>query len=183
MSIASHDPSLRVAYFYCSIGDSASQTPVNVLGSIVAQLSGSDPSILSNIRSVYNQIPRSQAHRFPAEISLLEDSIIQCSSRARRTIVLVDAVNESHDMEHIERSLLRLASLAQNIRVVVTTTATMIPRQDANAMIMNINAEKMRGDIDAFIKHRLGHDEVLESLPPHFKAEIEATLLKSANGS
>ncbi|KAJ5594186.1 uncharacterized protein N7459_000394 [Penicillium hispanicum] len=182
-SMASHDPSLCVAYFYCSIGSTASQVSANVLGSLVAQLSGANPSILKPIWSIYNQIPKSQAHRFPIEIAALEDIIIECASGMRQLVILVDAVNESHDSERIQQSLLRLANISTNIRVVLTTTATMFPPKHANALELRINAEMMRGDIDAFIDYQLEHSDTLRNLPSKFKAEIDTTLLRNADGS
>lgn len=181
--LTSHGSSLCVAYFYCSIGNTASQVSENVLGSLVAQLSGANPSILNHIRAVYNQTPTNQAHRSPIDIGALEKSIIQCSSGEKQVVILVDAVNESQNMENIERSLLRLAKSSRNIRVVVTTTTTMISAKHDDALKINISAKMMRGDIAAFIGDRLEQDDILRNLPPKFKDDIEKALLDNADGS
>ena len=170
-----------MAYFYCTIGDHASQVARNVLGSLVAQLSGADPSILDDIRSTYNKVPKSQAHRFPVEISTLEAAIVNCASRKTQVVLLVDAVNESNDMDLIEESLVRLANSCSNIRVVITTTNTLVSRHHSGS-VLNISRE-VRGDIDIFIRWRLSTDETLRSLSPKFQSEIEKTLLRNADSS
>lgn len=171
-----------VAYFYCTIGDHASQVARNVLGSLVAQLSGTDPSILSDIRFTYNKVPRSQAHRFPIETSVLEAAIVKCASKKSQIVLLVDAVNESRDMNLIEESLVRLANSCPNIRVLITTTNVPSSTKIDGVSVRNISQE-MKGDINIFIQWRLETDEILKNLTPQFKSEIETTLLRNADGS
>lgn len=171
-----------LAYFYCTISDFGSQNARNVLGSLVAQLSGTVPSVLDEIRTVYKKGPKNQAHRFPIELSVLEAAILKSASEKTKVVLLVDAINESHDMQLLEASLLRLASLSMNIRVLITTTSTMSSIKHHNASVLNISG-KSRGDIGTFIKYRLETDDTLRTLAPEFQAEIECTLLRNADGS
>ncbi|KAJ5920404.1 hypothetical protein N7516_011262 [Penicillium verrucosum] len=181
-SMVSQGQSMYLAYFYCTISDFSSQNARNVLGSLVAQLSGTIPSILDEIRSVYNKGPKSQAHRFPIELSVLEAAILKSASEKTKVVLLVDAINESHDMKLLEASLLRLASLSTNIRVLITTTSAMSSIKHPNASVLNIIG-KSRGDIGTFIKYRLETDDTLRTLTPEFQADIEVTLLRNADGS
>lgn len=171
-----------VAYFYCTISDFASQNARNVLGSLVAQLSVTVPSILDEIRAVYKKGPKNQAHRFPIELSVLEAAIAKAASEKTKIVLLVDAINESHDMQLLEASLLKLSSLSTNIRVLITTTSTMSSIKHPDAFVLNISG-KSRGDIGTFIKYRLQTDNTLRNLAPEFQAEIEYTLLRNADGS
>ncbi|EKV20000.1 Ankyrin repeat-containing domain [Penicillium digitatum] len=180
--MASQGQSMCVAYFYCTISDFASQNARNVLGSLVAQLSSTIPSILDEIRSVYKKGPKNQAHRFPIELSVLEAAIATSASEKTKIVLLVDAINESHDMQLLEASLLRLASLSTNIRVLLTTTSTMSSIKHPYVYVLNISG-KSRGDIGTFVKHRLQTDSTLRNLAPEFQAEIEFTLLRNADGS
>ncbi|KAJ5918080.1 hypothetical protein N7454_010455 [Penicillium verhagenii] len=181
ISMASYDESINFAYFYCTIGNSASQILANVLGSIVAQLSGKDDFILDNIRQIYHGIPKSQAHKRTIDTTALEDAIIKSASGKTKIIVLVDAINESHDIRDIEISLLKLASLSPNIRIMITTTLTMVYPGDVEWL--SINAEMMAGDIKAYIDHRLEYDTALKDRKPEFKSEIRKTLADNADGS
>lgn len=178
----SQGQSMCLAYFYCTISDFGSQNARNVLGSLVAQLSGTIPSILDDIRSVYNKGPKNQAHRFPIELSVLEAAILKSASEKTKVVLLVDAINESHDMQLLEASLLRLASLSTNIRVLITTTSSMGSTKHPNASVLNISG-KSRGDIGTFIKYRLETDDTLRTLAPEFQEDIEFTLLQNADGS
>ncbi|KAJ5509434.1 hypothetical protein N7527_011577 [Penicillium freii] len=181
-SMVSQGQSMCLAYFYCTISDFGSQNARNVLGSLVAQLSGIIPSILDEIRSVYNKGPKNQAHRFPIELSVLEAAILKSASEKTKIVLLVDAINESHDMQLLETSLLRLASLSTNIRVLITTTSAINSIKHPNASVLNISG-KSRGDIGTFIKYRLETDDTLRTLTPEFQADIEFALLHNADGS
>ncbi|KAJ5092536.1 hypothetical protein NUU61_007406 [Penicillium alfredii] len=180
-SSADPDSSFSLAYFYCAFGDTASQDLVNILGSLVAQLSSSMPSILDSIRPIYNDTPKSQTHRHPIDINILEDAIIRHSSGSRQVVLLIDAINESLHAERIKRSLLRLASLSTNLRIVITSTTDVISSIHATAV--NMNAEVIRNDIEAFIHHRFKQDETLGHLSAALKEEISTTLLSEADGS
>lgn len=179
--MAPHDSNLCFAYFYCTISNTASQAPVNILGSLVAQLARSNPGILEDIRSLYDKIPKTQTHSQPVDFSALEDAIIRHSNGQSRVVILVDASNESPEVEHIEKSLLYLARLSLNIRILVTTTSTRASSKEAN--FLNIRAETMEEDIKTFIQYRLEHDNTLRNLTPKLQAEIAETLLKDADGS
>lgn len=181
--MASRDPTLCFAYFYCSITNDASQVPRNILGSLIAQLSGTDPSILDDIKPVYEKTAKTHAHRQPVELSALENAIVRVAGGKTNVIILIDAVNESQEREQVERSLLRIASLASNIHILATTTALVTTRPPKQAKMLNISAEMMRGDIERFIQYRLCNDDTLRSLPLKLKAEIERTLLYNADGS
>ncbi|GLI75512.1 hypothetical protein PoHVEF18_003768 [Penicillium ochrochloron] len=179
--MAPHDSNLCFAYFYCTISNTASQASVNILGSLVAQLARSNPGILEDIRSLYDKIPKTQTHSQPVDFSALEDAIIRHSNGQSRVVILVDAPNESPEAEHIEKSLLYLARLSLNIRILVTTTSTRASSKEAN--FLNIRAETMEEDIKTFIQYRLEHDNTLRNLTPKLQAEIAETLLKGADGS
>ncbi|KAJ5153107.1 uncharacterized protein N7482_009585 [Penicillium canariense] len=180
-SMVSRDPNLCFAYFYCTISNTASQAAVNILGSLVAQLSVSNPAILGNIRSLYQKTPETQTHRLPINISALEDAIIKHSSEHSQAVIIVDALNESSETELIESSLLKLARLSPNIRILVTTTSTRASSKEVK--FLNIKAQTMRDDIKTFIQYRLEHDKTLRNLTPGLQAEIAETLLKNADGS
>lgn len=181
--MASRDPTFCFAYFYCSITNDASQVPKNILGSLIAQLSGADTSILDDIKAVYGKTAQTHAHRQPVELSVLENAIIKLASGKANVIILIDAVNESQEREHVERSLLKLASLALNIHILATTTALVTTKPPKQAKMLNVSAQMMKGDIERFIQYRLCHDDTLKSLPLNLKAEIERTLLFNADGS
>lgn len=132
---------------------------------------------------MYDNVAQNQAHRQPIEMAALENAIVKCASETKTVLLLIDAMNESCEMDNAERLLLKLAKMSPNIRILVTTTAigtSMLPQY---TKALNISAEMMRSDIHTFIKHRMNQEDTLKSLPPKLKAEIERTLLNNANGS
>jgi hypothetical protein len=182
LTTASQDSTLRFAYFYCTISDTASQDPRNILGSLVAQLSGYDLSILDEVRRMHNNVSQNQAHRQPIDLTALDDAIVKCTSGTKPVLLLIDAINESCETVNIERLLSTLANRSPNIRILVTTTSVRTSNLPY-AKTLNVSAEMMRNDIYAFIQHRLNQDDTLKSLSAKLKAEIERTLLSKADGS
>lgn len=183
LTLVSQDSALYFAYFYVTIGDTASQDPRNILGSLVAQLSGYEPWILEDIRQLYNSVAQNQTHRQPIEISALENAVVKIASGTKPVFLLVDAINESSELALVEPLLLRLADLTPNLRILVTTTAVSTSALPEYAKTLNVSAGMMRNDIDTYIQHRFKQDETLKSLPLKLKAEIERTLLHKADGS
>ncbi|KAJ6111824.1 hypothetical protein N7523_007885 [Penicillium sp. IBT 18751x] len=183
LTVASQDSALCFAYFYVTIGDTASQDPRNILGSLVAQLSGYEPQILDEIRHLYESTAQNKTHRQPVDISALENAVVKCASGAKPVLLLVDAINESSEVDVVEPLLLRLANSSPNLRILVTTTAVSTTVLPEYARTLNVSAQMMRRDIDTFIKHRFEQDETLKSLPRKLKAEVEETLLYKADGS
>lgn len=132
---------------------------------------------------MYDSVAQNQAHRQPIEMAALENAIVKCASETRTVLLLIDAINESSEVDNAERMLLELAKMSPNIRILVTTTAIGAPKLPQYAEAINISAEMMRSDINAFIKHRMNEEDTLKGLPLKLKAEIERTLLNNANGS
>lgn len=172
---------LAHAYFYCTFSDTASQEPVYVLGSLVVQLSSIIPRILDDIRPLYEEVPRNQGHRHPINLATLEDAIIKHSSGKSQVVLLIDAINESPHTERLKASVLRLADLSTNLRILVTSTADMVSANHTNTV--NMDAFVIRDDIDAFIHHRLDENETLCNLNSLQKDEIRSTLTSEADGS
>lgn len=180
-SMASKGEEFNFAYFYCTFGDTASQDPLNILGSFVAQLSESMPSILDTIWPLYEENAKNKAHRHPVDISALEDAIIKATFGEKPIVLLIDAINESSYLEDINRSLLKLSSQSSNIRILVTGTAEVIP--DGHATTINMNTSIIRDDIYTFVNYRLEIDDKLRNLSAKLKNEIWQTLVKGADGS
>ncbi|KAJ5118756.1 hypothetical protein N7448_010464 [Penicillium atrosanguineum] len=183
LTLASQHTALYFAYFYVTIGDTASQDPRNILGSLVAQLSVYEPLMLDEIRHLFKSVAQNKAHRQPIEISALENAVVKCASGTKPVLLLVDAINESSELDLVEPLLLRLAKISPNLRILVTTTAVSTSTLPEYAKTLNVGAGMMREDIDTFIQHRFKQDETLKSLPRKLKAEIEKTLLYKADGS
>ncbi|GAD91601.1 hypothetical protein PVAR5_0174 [Paecilomyces variotii No. 5] len=181
MSMSSSDQEFAFAYFYCTFGDTASQDPVNILGSFVVQLSEAIPSILETIWPLYEKATKLNAHTSPIDITSVEDAIIKHASGPRRVVLFVDAMNESAHMENIKCSLLRLSDLSPHIRILVTGTTDVFTAEHAS--IINMNGVIIRSDIHSFVRSGLQQDETLRNLSPKLKEQILAAIVEGADGS
>ncbi|KAL1886818.1 hypothetical protein Plec18167_000753 [Paecilomyces lecythidis] len=181
MSMSSSDQEFTFAYFYCTFGDTASQDTVNILGSFVAQLSETNPSILEATWPLYEKATKLNAHTSPIDITPVEDAIVKHASGSRRVILLVDAINESAHMENIKCSLLRLSDLASNLRILVTGTTDVFSLEHAS--IVNMNGIIVKSDIHSFVQSELQQNETLRNLSPKTKEQILATIVEGADGS
>jgi len=180
-----NEPDVCLAYFYCAFGNTSSQDPVNIFGSLIAQLSFMMPSMLDSIRPIFDEI-RGQAHRHPIELPLLEESIIKHSSGERRVLILIDAINESAHMTKIISSLLRLAEQLKNLRILVTSTADAASLREicpTRAKIVDMNPDIVQYDIETFVDQRLEKDGTLSNVSGNLKSDIRRALLKDAVGS
>lgn len=136
--------------------------------------------MLDSFRPIFAKT-RSQAHRPPVELSLLEESIIKHSSGKRRVLIFIDAINESAHMSSIISSLLKLTEQSTNLRVLVTSTADVASLREicpTRAKIVDINPQH---DIEAFVDQRLAKDETLRNVSTQLKDDIRRTLLKDAD--
>ncbi|RAK73166.1 uncharacterized protein BO72DRAFT_531283 [Aspergillus fijiensis CBS 313.89] len=179
-AISVKDPSIVFAYFYCRFSDANFQNPANILGSLVAQISESVPSILDNIRPFF-EATEPHLHRQPIDMSAVAAAIINCTPNGRRAILLIDAINESASYEELIRSLLNISELTPNLRIFVTGTNDMIP--ESHARIIHMSSGIIRDDIDTFVRFRLQHDSTLRNLSSRLQAQVWEALMEGADGS
>ena len=172
-------------YFYCTFDNATSHQPVNILGSIVAQLSHSMPSILDNIRPIFEKAKGNKLQQ-PIELSILEAAIIKESTASNDALILIDAINESTHTSAIISCLHRLMERSEKLRILVTTTtdAGSLRAQDpSRVIILEMHPEIVRQDIEAFVEYRLQSDESLRYISEELKSDIRETLLINADGS
>ncbi|PYH42439.1 ankyrin repeat domain-containing protein [Aspergillus saccharolyticus JOP 1030-1] len=180
VALSAKDNNLIFAYFYCKFGDAAFQEPVNILGSLVVQLSTWDPSVLETIWPLYEATAKSHLHRQPIAISALEDALIKHTFDDRRVIILIDAINENPHHEQLIHALMRIATHAKDLRILMMSTTDLLPGKTCT---IHMNASLVRHDIDKFIPLRLQQDNILNSLSQKMQHHIWETLLAGADGS
>ncbi|PYI17905.1 hypothetical protein BO99DRAFT_336654, partial [Aspergillus violaceofuscus CBS 115571] len=171
---------LVFAYFYCRFSDVDFQNPVNILGSLVAQISKSVPSILDTIRPFF-EATDSHPHRQPSDISVVADAITNCTQNDRRVILLIDAINESVSYQELIRSLLKISELTPNLRIFLTGTDDIV--SERHARILHMSSSIISDDIDTFIRFRLQHDSTLKSLSTRLQDQVWKALMEGADGS
>ncbi|WKT49340.1 hypothetical protein QSH57_014270 [Fusarium oxysporum f. sp. vasinfectum] len=171
-SYQQEDPKIGQAYFYCSFDDRESQQPLNVLGSILHQLSEQHPEALEGI----NQLRKS------GEV-LGENSILKLTSQYvsnfDKFYVSVDAINESFSCIEVFEMLLQLVTENSNVRLFVTAISSCshwledLQLEEPPEMIeVDMGTEDVDRDIDFYITTRISGERLLRRLSNETKLEL-----------
>ncbi len=194
-------PGTGIAYFYCTFDNAKSQEPVNVLGSITAQLSHTLPSLRDSVRQLIAANERSTGQfDIAAELPALEGVLVQQAPRMPLVVVLIDAVNESAYSTELVASFGRLVQRTTNMRVLVTSTEPppseiiqdvadsigQVPSPGCSRLIiraLEMHPSAVRRDIAAYIDRRLEQSPNMRHLRASLQSRIKSTLEQKANGS
>jgi hypothetical protein len=171
-----------VGFHCCSLDDAASQQTPNVFGSILAQISVLEPSILESIRPLRKSgtklIPQNNL-----TISQIEDLIEEVAGRFDTLYILIDALNETTFEDAIVSTLISLCKTHKNIRVLTTCTRTPPAEiEDNNIHVENMSFNAVSADIDAYVQKRLESESSFRSLTPRLQNTIRNKLSKGADG-
>ncbi|KAK5743088.1 hypothetical protein LTR17_002848 [Elasticomyces elasticus] len=151
--------SVVVAKAYCTYADTASQELRNVLGSWVAQIAGTLPSILSGLDT--------NAKKNELSVQQLEERIIDSSRLVEILLLVVDDVNESGELVAIHASIARMTKAAIHIKCLVSATPHVVglSKEGCSYQRYDVGADAMLPDVTAYIERvRMQHD-VLQAVP------------------
>ncbi|KAI9663509.1 MAG: hypothetical protein M1831_002518 [Alyxoria varia] len=178
-----------VLYFYCSVNDHASQSPLNVLGSYIKQLCESTPTLSRRVESLY-ATAKSKSIGAPNRPSLahLEETLIQtCRELDRDVIFILDSPNESNLDNEMLSSLLKVIN--QNLehsKLLIASTEIVDPAQLRNNMLLSqvdLDHTSIQHDLSIYIWSTLENHKTLGRLPSQFREEISEALVARADGS
>lgn len=178
-SMQRDDPQTANAYFYCSFDDAASQEPVNMIGSFIAQVSAVCPNMLEGLEVDFARAAR-------PTLTDLEQRLSQTARSSSKMLLLIDAVNECKKVGPMIETLLRLAESVSDIRVLFTSTEedptimALTDLQPPKATTVRMSA--LTADIDIFIEAKIKEKENLQRLPQEIKDEITEVLSRKADG-
>jgi hypothetical protein len=183
MSLKPQDPHTGVAYFYCSFNDSASQDPLNVLGSFAAQLYEAKPELWS-----YFNIQFQRTKKIPKRLDLyeLEVSLARQFQSFLRIFLFLDAPNESVHASTMLSSLRKLIKNHQNVHLFVSST----PYNSLAQMICDFprcvkvttEPEIIRSDISNLVGANLRENPKLRALSTKLKDDIRMALIRDSDG-
>jgi hypothetical protein len=173
-----------IAYFYCSFDDLASQDPLNILGSLVAQISPQVPKILEYLAPKFRAaVETNQPREFVLQD--LETSFAQHTAAFSRMFLLVDAVNESERSTEIVELLFRVAEQCKNARVLITSTWDLgrkMLKTPQKILEIEMCTRDIREDICLYIDSTLTEDSNLGGYSEELKQNIREAVLGRAAG-
>jgi hypothetical protein len=169
------------AFFYCDFRHRESQDPLNVLGSLVAQICSQMGSYPEELEVAYQHSRHSNKR---PSVALLRD--ILCSlSVSRRLVLLVDAVDECENRRELLSSMTYLQTMSKNISVFLTSRHE-LDIQDALISFEHVRIENWTREVDEDIKTyidlRLQTDPSLLRLKQSVREEIRERLHEKSSG-
>ncbi|KAF2678620.1 hypothetical protein K458DRAFT_376199 [Lentithecium fluviatile CBS 122367] len=172
------------AYFYCSFGTLASQSPVNILGSLLVQLSRNNERLYDDLRHRFLNLAR---RRIPVNLKLeeLKEIFIKHAGRLGRVFIFIDAVNESESFEDVKQMLFSLARACSGMRLIVTSTDFVDLRGKESGFHIiesTMRPEAVDEDICVFIDDRTATSWTLKVLSPTLQDEIRQAIVAHSNG-
>ncbi|KAI7761007.1 hypothetical protein LZL87_012160 [Fusarium oxysporum] len=181
-SYQQEDPKIGQAYFYCSFDDRESQQPLNILGSILHQLSEQHPEALEGI----DQLRKS------GEV-LGENAILKLTSQYvsnfDKFYISVDAINESFSCIEVFEMLLQLVTENSNVRLFVTAISScshwledLQLEEPPEIIEVDMGTEDVDRDIDFYITTRISEERLLRRLSNETKLELREKVLGNAKG-
>jgi hypothetical protein len=159
-----------------------SQQLVNILGSLVAQLSASHPTILEDLVQNF-EADKARVKGKTLQITQLERVLVKHISRVDAAFILVDALDESEDFSRTVASVMRLLQQLPNLKILATST-----RNAEHAGVGNwphlVTVSMLPGeDISIFVESTFSTHFVLRGLSVESRHAVKTALATKADGS
>lgn len=142
----------------------------------MSQLSSTFPAILGDLRDAFER-------RVLPSTDALIDLVCHNLVHLEKTILFVDAVNESAESGAFFSILSTLVNSIPNFFIMVTSTTPPPALYSEKGLFkVRMQSNSNKDDIHAFIYEQLQSQPTLRRLSPDAKNQITATLTKKADG-
>jgi len=169
----------HVAYFYCDFRDIEKTKPVNLYGSLLAQILDLNFNELPEDIAAYHQKNKS---RNPYEFEL-RDMLMHTLAIVPATTIVIDALDECQNRQDLLEGLLDLHKSYDQVRLLVTSREESDIKQVFSGVTqLWIQAEMTASDIALFVEEEVEHQPKLKRLKPATKTEIIKTITAEAKG-
>lgn len=177
-SLAVQSSKIGVAYFYCTFNDAASQEPLNILGSIIAQLARKQPSLLYDLESI-------EAKFANLTLGDLEGLLKSYLAFFNQVYIFIDAVNESGSSKDIIGSISKISKHSENLFVFLSSIEETLDsrlKSSLSSTVIAMRPDEISADmekvIDSSLQHRFNHLKLSSAL----RTKIRTTLVYQAHG-
>ncbi|RKL31567.1 hypothetical protein BFJ72_g10971 [Fusarium proliferatum] len=176
------NPKIGSAFFYCSFDDRESQQPLNILGSILYQLSEQHPEALERI----DQLRKSgEVLGESALLNLISEHMLNFD----RFYISVDAINESFSCVEVFETLLQIVTNSPNVQLFMTAISScshwledLQLEQPPEMIEVDMGIGDVDRDIDFYITRRISEERLLRRLSNDTKLELREKILGNARG-
>ncbi|KAL7960660.1 hypothetical protein V8C34DRAFT_302963 [Trichoderma compactum] len=171
-----------IAYIYFSYKDTETQTSVNILASLLEQLTSKRPSFLSALRSLYAEHMKENTRPSISDIgSLLQNIVLSFS----RVFIIIDALDECADVDDVRFiTLTELKKLQHRMLLLVMSR----PMPDPEGLLedaIRINVEASLTDIRKYFEQRIDNTRSVQKHVegvPDLRQKIVTVILQKIKG-
>jgi hypothetical protein len=178
------DPAL-LAYFYCDFRSPETRDPLNIAGSLLAQICFQLSSFPESLDAAFERCNVSGSpHGRRTTFDTITEIIIEVASKHRVTI-LVDGLDECEKRQDILGFLRQLGQKATFAKILVSSRDETNIRQVLShfpRMRLEASSACLDRDIDHYINYRLSHDRDFKWLKHSFQQTIRERLSTQAKG-
>ncbi|KAF2095195.1 ankyrin repeat protein [Rhizodiscina lignyota] len=171
------------AFHYCSMDNAASQKPVNIFGSILAQAAEAKPELVDIIKP-FQKPGASLIAQNMMTIQELTGLLEKALGLFKRFSVLIDALNETPHQRVILTTLLKLCTAYPGLKVIVTCTSDPVADKESRSRISlrQMRMADVNADIQAYVRYRLDTETNYQALSDTIRHEVENIMSLGANG-
>ena len=186
--LRAHEPvtgTTALAYFYCSFSVLESQDPLNILSSLLVQLSETIKPLFQELRAKYLPMAQKGLGR-SMNLGVLVDIFRRHTTSRSFVFVAVDAINESEIPDKVNQMLLTLAETCENLRMIVTSTSSVdhawLNNRNVRVLRYSMSAKAIDEDIGIYVDDYIARHVTLSTLSQSLRNEIKEAIMDRANG-
>lgn len=181
-----NQPQIRLAFCYCS-KNSAMNTPVEILKSLLAQLSWTTNGfdIAEDIRKIYVQRATGLSRDSSLSVSECVDLLATLIRKFGPTIIVIDALDECKSPMELLRKLSELGDKTQELKFLFSSReGVQVTRIFPGAQLVSIDSHKSLEDIERYITTELSRPERCNSeiITDKLAKRMKDVLLKLSDG-
>ncbi|CZR57756.1 uncharacterized protein PAC_07645 [Phialocephala subalpina] len=186
ISFCTSEPNSALAYFYFSFNDTAKQTTINFMRSVIAQFASRKPEFPATLQMLYNTYQLGEP-----SLDILTSALRSTLELPGNNYIIIDALDECPNQSAERRQL--CATLGEisawdlpNLHILITSRPVSDIEDSIplfhNAVTVPIQNKQVDEDIHRYVEIQLEGNERLSRWPPQVKEEILTTLTNKAHG-
>ena len=183
------DTTLMVAYFYIDFSEKETQTPENMIRSLLEQICRQSQSAAQALDSLYSSCANGTQQPTLDQLLPVSRGVLH-GIKDRDTFFIIDALDECNEREELLRLLERIYEQKHpKLHILVTSRQELDIEESLEAMTNDearicIQSELVQGDILTYIQDRLENDNSLKRFKsqPRIQEKIREALIEKADG-
>lgn len=176
-----NDPSVGIAYVYCTFKQQKQQTPVDLMTIILKQLAMKQDTLPSALESLYHRLKSSQAR---PSLKELKATIKDVAIRYSRIFIIIDALDECRSVDDgLDMLIQNIIGLQAEVKANLFATSRLIESIESKfkkAIRLEIRAHGE--DIKMYLENRLQDCQSLTSQSTALRERIKDSISMAVDG-